>query len=46
MNKAEWILLAVVVGALIGPIVALKAVAKFRPPKNLPPAQPYKNDEE
>jgi hypothetical protein len=46
MGKAEWILLVAVVAMLVGPILAVKAVSKFRPPKNLPPAQPYKDDEE
>ncbi len=30
MNKAEWILLVVVVAALVGPFVTLKALASFR----------------
>ena len=44
MNKAEWILLLVVIGALVGPFAALKAVSAFRQRGKLPPAQPYRND--
>lgn len=46
MNKAEWILLIVVVAALVGPFVTLKALAVFRQRGKLPPAQPYKDDED
>jgi hypothetical protein len=46
MNKAEWILLLVVIGALVGPFVAIKALAVFRQRGKLPPAQPYKDDED
>jgi hypothetical protein len=46
MNKAEWILLIVVVAALVGPFVTLKALGVFRQRGKLPPAQPYKDDED
>ena len=46
MNKAEWILLLVVVGILAAPFITLKALATFRKRGKLPPAQPYKNDED
>ena len=46
MTKAEWLLLLFVIGALVGPFVAIKAIAKLRMPKKLPPAQPYKDDED
>jgi hypothetical protein len=46
MNKAEWILLVVIVAALAGPFVTLKALAVFRQRGKLPPAQPYKDDED
>lgn len=44
MNKAEWILLLVVLGILVAPFVTVKALATFRKRGKLPPAQPYKND--
>lgn len=44
MNKAECILLLLVVGALLGPFLTLKALATFRRRGKLPPAQPYRND--
>ncbi|WP_157572511.1 hypothetical protein [Nevskia soli] len=46
MNKAEWILLLVVVGILVAPFVTVKALATFRRRGKLPPAQPYKNGDE
>ncbi|HWY24668.1 MAG TPA: hypothetical protein VNX47_07100 [Nevskia sp.] len=46
MSKAEWILLLLVVGALVGPFVTLKALSSFRQRGKLPPAQPYKDDED
>ncbi|HZR34183.1 MAG TPA: hypothetical protein VFA75_02330 [Nevskia sp.] len=46
MNKAEWILLIVIVAALVGPFVTLKALAVFRQRGKLPPAQPYQDDED
>jgi len=46
MSKAEWILLLVIVGALAGPFVTLKALSVFKQKGKLPPAQPYKDDED
>jgi hypothetical protein len=46
MHRAEWILLLVVLGALLGPLIALKAVAAFRHKGPLPPPQPYRDDED
>jgi hypothetical protein len=46
MNKAEWILLLLVVGVLVGPFFALKAWSSLRPRGKLPPPQPYKDDED
>ncbi len=46
MSKAEWILLLLVIGALVGPFVALKGLSSFRQRGKLPPAQPYKDDED
>ncbi len=46
MNQTEWILLLVVVGILVGPFLAIKALASFRKRGRLPPAQPYKDDPE
>jgi hypothetical protein len=46
MGKAEWILLIAVVAMLVGPIVAVKTFSKLRPPKNLPPPRPYKDEED
>ena len=46
MGKTEWLLLLFVVGALVGPFVAVKAIAKLRMPKKLPPPQPYKDEED
>ena len=46
MNKAEWILLLVVVAILVAPFLTLKALGTFRKRGKLPPAQPYKNDED
>jgi len=46
MNKAEWILLLGVIGVLAGPFVTLKLLGTWRKRGKLPPAQPYKDDEE
>lgn len=46
MNKAEWILLLVVVGVLVGPFVALKGLALFRHRGKLPPPQPYRDEDD
>jgi hypothetical protein len=46
MNKAEWILLIVVLAALVGPFATVKALSSFRRKGKLPPAQPYKDDED
>ena len=46
MNKAEWILLIVIVAALVGPFVTIKALAVFKQRGKLPPALPYKDDED
>lgn len=46
MGKAEWILLAVVLGALLGPFAALKAVSVFRRRGKLPPPQPYRDEDD
>jgi hypothetical protein len=45
MNQAEWILLLAVVAILVGPFLAIKALAIFRQRGKLPPAQPYRDDE-
>ena len=46
MHKAEWILLLLVIGALVGPLVALKAVSAFRHRGKLPPPQPYRDEDD
>jgi hypothetical protein len=46
VGKAEWVLLLVVVGALLGPLIALKAVSVFRHKGKLPPPQPYRDEED
>lgn len=46
MTKVEWLLLIGVVAILVGPFATLKAVSAFRKRGKLPPAQPYKNDDE
>ena len=46
MNRAEWILLLVVVAALVGPFATVKALSSFRKRGKLPPPQPYKDDED
>jgi hypothetical protein len=37
MNKAEWILVLVVVALLVGPFVTIKAIASFRQRRGAPP---------
>ena len=46
MNKAEWILLLAVIGVLVGPFVTIKLLGTFRKGDKLPPAQPYRDDED
>ena len=46
MNKAEWILILAVIGVLVGPFITLKLLATFRKRGKLPPAQPYRNDDD
>jgi len=46
MNKAEWLLLLGVIGVLVGPFVTLKLLGTWRKRGKLPPAQPYKDDED
>ncbi len=46
MNKTEWLLVLGVVAVLVGPFATLKALAAFRKRGKLPPAQPYKDDDD
>jgi len=46
MNKTEWILILAVIGVLVGPFITLKLLATFRKRSKLPPAQPYKDDDD
>ncbi len=47
VNGTAWLILLAVVAILVGPFVTLKALARFRSRGGkLPPAQPYKDDDD